>query len=429
MVAAKPNSMWNSSRYIVVMSLAAAIALVRGFFVAGILDLPSFGLYATVLAAGMFSSTLLSFGEIERTIKSFPRLWIVEHHRASMLEQVDKSLLIMVRRAGAVFVVLAAGTFSDAMQSSARSGILVVLIALGAALSSLYASAIRATGDIDLLARNSLLRAVIVIAFGLSGAYFFNWQGALLGEVMAAILGAAITRHSAVRKAQSFVGTRRTFADDATAPSFDGGRWLFAAGLLVSAPVYLDRAFVASAYGAAMVGTFGFLMLFVTGANTLTGIVAQKVGPQLVKMEYQAGSVEAQVKLASGWVGFICVICVAGMAALALAFNYWPAQYFYQKFNLHWEMIAAATLLCVLQVGVLLEFILISRNHERAVFFAACWYFSAILVVVLLRTLLGLSLVHLIWLLVFARLIHIAAQILFIGRIWHTGKRQLEPVK
>ena len=92
--------MWVNGRYLVIMSAAAMLALIRGFVVAGILDVASFGLYAAILATGMFSSAFVSFGEIERTIKRFPRLWLVEHHRYSVIDQADKSAFVMLFRAG-----------------------------------------------------------------------------------------------------------------------------------------------------------------------------------------------------------------------------------------------------------------------------------------------------------------------------------------
>lgn len=422
--------MWASSRYILIMSFAAMIALARGFIVAGVLDVPSFGLYATIVAVGMFSSALVSFGEIERTIKTFPRLWVVERHRRSVVDRTDESARVMILRAGGLLIVLLTCTFLDVMRSFAQMGVFVVLIALNAALASLYASAIRATGDVELLAGNTLFRAIIVIVFGLSGAYFFGWQGAVLGEVLATIVGILITRYSVVEKTISCAKNNGYIREnDGVDPPFDSGLWLFFAALLASVPVYLDRAFVASVFGTAMVGTFGFLMLFVTGANTFTGIIAQKVGPQLIKIEYLGESINAQLKFAGRWLALIFTICFAGMMGVTLLFVFGPAKYFFEKFHLDLNLIAAAGVMCTLQVGVILDFIMISRNQERAIFFAACLYLAASGVVVLLVLWLKLSLVDFIWLLVLAKIFHIAAQVGFIGRIWHAHKRQLEGVK
>lgn len=414
--------MWASSRYIGVMSFAAMLALLRGFAIAGILDIASFGLYATILATGMFLSALVSFGEIERTIKSFPRLWMVEGLRRTVVDQADKSARVMVLRSTGVVLLLVACGFFDALKYFSEMAVFAVLIALNVALSSLYASAIRATGEIELLARNTLIRAVLVILFGLSGAYLFGWKGAIIGEVAATMVGALITRYSVVQKAP----TQRhhdslgesSHNDVVEGLLVDRGLWLFWAGLLASAPVYLDRAFVASVLGAEVVGTFGFLMLFVTGANALTGIISQKIGPQLIKMQHLGDSLGEQIRFAVRWLLVIWVMCVTGIGVASLSLFFEPAQYFFAKFALNSGLIFATAAMSLLQVGVVLEFLLISRNQERAIFFTACGYLLSAGMAAFFVFLMGWPLLSLLWGLVIAKGIHVAVQAGLIGALW-----------
>ena len=93
--------MWASGSYLIIMFAAAMLALIRGFVVAGILDVASFGLYATILATGMFLSASVSFGEIDRTINSFPRIWMVARLRRSVIDQAESSAFVMLFRVGA----------------------------------------------------------------------------------------------------------------------------------------------------------------------------------------------------------------------------------------------------------------------------------------------------------------------------------------
>ncbi len=418
--------MWASSKYIAIMSLAAILALIRGFAVAGILDVASFGLYATVLAAGMFLSALVSFGEIERTVKSFPRLWMVETLRRSVVERADKSAVRMIIRSVAVLLLLLACSVFDVLKYFSEIAIFTVLIALNVALSSLYASAIRATGEIAVLARNTLIRALIVISFGLSGAYLLGWKGAIIGEVAAALLGALITRYSVVQKSpRSKIGG--SFSESSGKKvsenlSIDNGFWLFWAGLLASAPVYLDRAFVASVLGSEVVGTFGFLMLFVTGANAFTGIVIQKVGPQLIKMQHGGDSLGLQIRFAMQWLVLIWVMCVTGMALVSSSLLFPPTLYFVEKFDLNINLVHATAVLGLLQVGVVLEYILISRNQERAIFFTACGYLACAGIAALFVFLANSPLSDFLWLLVVAKGLHVAAQAGFIGGLWYKNE-------
>lgn len=416
--------------YFSIMAIAALIALIRGFLVAGMLDVPSFGSYATIVAAGMFTSAIISFGEIEQTLKTYPRLWLTESDRRYVIKHSDKSSKRIIRRVGIVLILMLPCLFVDAISLFVQMGIFVVLVALSAAMASLYTSAIRATGEVELLARNTLLRAVIVIILGLLGAFFFNWQGAIFGEVSGALLGALITRHSIIQQINR-CNKDKKFLDqnDNTKIYTSGGLWLFFASLLTLAPVYLDRAYVASVFGATTVGTFGFLMLFVTGANTFTGIIAQKVGPQIVKMEHVGESITAQIKYAFSWLKLIWLVCITGMVCVALLLVLGPAQYFFEKFHLDLNLIAATSALCILQIGVIADFILISRNQERAIFFAACCYLTITVFVVIIVLWLKLSLADFIWLLVLSKFLHIAAQTWFIGSIWFEHKTPCKEVK
>jgi len=410
---------WASGKYITTMLFAAMIALIRGFVVAGILDVASFGLYATVLATGMFLSTLVSFGEVERTVKSFPRLWMVETLRRSVVERADRSAMRMLIRSVAVLLLLLVCSLIDVLNYFSEMAMLAVLIALNAALSSLYASAIRATGEVSLLARNTFIRAVIVILFGLSGAYLFGWKGAIVGEVAAAFLGALITRYSVVQQSPR-VKVHASFAESLANKAsenllIDNGFWLFWAGLLASAPIYLDRAFVASALGSEMVGTFGFLMLFVTSANAFTGIIIQKIGPQLIKMQHAGDALGLQVRFAIRWLFLIWGVYVMGMVLASLLLFFKPALYFVDKFALNIDLMGATAALSLLQVGVVLEYILISRNQERAIFLTACGYLICAGVVAFFVFLANAPLSDLLWLLVVAKGIHVAAQVGLIG--------------
>lgn len=102
-----------------------------------------------------------------------------------------------------------------------------------------------------------------------------------------------------------------------------------------------------------------------------------------------------------------------------------PGQYFYKKFHLDLNLIFASAVMCVLQMGVILDFILISRNQERAVFVAACWYILVFGAAVWFVLWLKLSLVDFIWLLVVAKLFHIAAQMGYIASMWRAQKTSL----
>jgi hypothetical protein len=307
----------------------------------------------------------------------------------------------------------------------AKLGLLVVLVALNSATASLYTSAIRATGKTNILAKNTLSRTLIVLAFGLLGAVYFSWQGAILGEAIGYQLGSLVTRLSLIRQAKLEVrNTNNVEITEKAMPIKDGKLWLFFGALFVSIPAFLDRAFISWVYGTSTVGTLGFLMLFVTAASTLTGIIAQKVGPQLVKMQHTGGRIDVQLKYGSRWLLLIWTVLIVGLTVVSLALIYSPARYFFYKFHLDWSMLVATSVLCMLQVSVIADFIIISRNQEKAIFFAACCYLLVIGGVAAVVYWLRPPLTDFIWLLVLCKGVHFIVQSGVIGKLWHCENKQ-----
>jgi hypothetical protein len=420
----KARKIWDISLYISVMTLASGFSLARGFFVAGLLDLSSFGLYATIVAMGMFFASLVSFGEIERTIKAFPRLWI-ECRYNEVIKRTDRSVKKLFGRVLLLTSLLLVCILLDRLAYESEIGLLVIFVALNSATASLYASAIRATGGVDILARNALFRSVIVLTFGLLGAFYFSWKGAILGEAFGYQLGSLVTRFSLKRKIKLEARNTDNFERSKQAMlAPDGKLWLFFGALFLAVPTFLDRAFVSLVYDKPTVGTLGFLMLFVTAASTLTGIIAQQAGPQLVKMQHIGERISFQLRYGSRWLLLIWTVLVIGMTITLLVLIYGPARYFFDKFHLDLSLLAATAALCMLQVSVIADFIIISRNKEQAVFFSACCY---LLVIGCMAAVVYWSkppLADFIWLLAFCKGIHVVAQSGVICKLWYRENRQ-----
>ena len=87
------------------MSIAATIALLRSFFVAGLLHVNAFGLYVTVISAGMFFSVLISFGTVEGTIKSFARQWLIIESRHATISQADTIGMHIAYRCASLLII------------------------------------------------------------------------------------------------------------------------------------------------------------------------------------------------------------------------------------------------------------------------------------------------------------------------------------
>jgi len=402
------------NRYILIMLIASTISLLRGFVVAGILNLSSFGSYATIIGIGIFSSLLLSSGKTERTYKMFPRYWSENNH-SKIIGQADKTAKLIVIRASIIFMLLLVSFFVQEFRFFSISGLFVLFISLGTTLASLYVSAIRSTSRVTILARNTLIRALLVAVLSIFGSYAYQWQGAIIGEIFGTLLGIILTRFSVIKliRAEN-PPTETKIKTSQTLKELNGGQWIFLTLLIISAFAYLDRFFVASVFGSEFVGTFGFLMLFVLASNTFTGIIIQKSGPHLIKMAHLGKSKKAQIKYFLFWLSFILITILVFLIVSIIALSIGPAQNYYLKFNLNIHLLIATSLLALLQFSAFIDYLLMSKDKERLMFYAASIYAAITLIIATLAlTFFSFTLSSLIFSLTLSKLFHIGIQTRF----------------
>lgn len=413
----------RSGIFFATMALASAISLLRGFVVAGVLDPAAFGTYVVIVAAGTFGSNLLSFGRVEATWKEFPRLWIAGE-RQQVRERADAVMRMLAARAlyACIAIIVMSRIFDNVdLGMSAVAG---VAVALGVACTSVYASVLRASYDLGRLGQAALYRAGLALLLAAIGAGIASSVGALIGEVLAAAAGVVVSRRllsAAMAHASDAAIENLPRATERDGPA--GGRWLAAAFLVGAVPFYLDRLFVASSFSPQEAGTYGFLMLFASGAAAAVGVITQKLGPQLLREERAGATVPAQLRLVLRWAGAFCVACVIGMSLTSWLLLAGPAQILGGRYALSTELIAVISLLCCVQVTVMFDWILISRDREHQVFLVAAVFLAAACSAALATLLLGLELLVFIVLMLGAKVISLAVQLILLAS---SGGRRVE---
>lgn len=399
--------------FLALMALASAISLLRGFVVAGLLDAGSFGVYATVFAAGTFSSLLVSGGRVELTQKTYPRLWSDGQH-AALLDSADRCARVLVLRAALLASLLGAVVLIAGHSDLFAPALAVAIVSWSTASLSLYASAQRASRELRSVGMVTMQRSLAAVVLGCVGAWIASWPGAIAGEVVGTFVGVVLSRRWVVRLSRPGSGSALEPPPTTAAP---GSGWLFAAALSGAVPFYLDRLFVANRWGAEAVGRYGFLMLFVTGASVVTSIVVQKVGPQLVHMSHTGATLRAQAALATRWIGACLALYLAGMALAGFLLLKLDVGGFAAKFALDVSLMAIASVLCCLQLGLIIDWLLISHDRERDIYIATNVYLAAAVVAAVLATWLEWSIVELLAALAFAKLCHVLALVGFSARL------------
>lgn len=398
------------------MAVASAITLVRGFVVAALLDPAAFGPYVAIVAAGTFASNILSFGLVEATWKSFPRLWI-EGHAEAIRPRADAIARKLAVRALLPIGMCAVAGVSVLAPLIAWQGVLVVVVALGAAAVSVYTSGLRAVRDLSHLGTATLARAIASLLLATAGAWVASWHGAVAGEILGVLVGTAVSRWL-LKSAIVRSGTEPCEASSpASGEDLHGGKWLAMAFIIGAVPLYLDRTFASVVLSPNEAGTYGFLMLFAVGAAAAIGIISQKVGPQIVHDERSGATVLAQAFVLLRWVGLFWAASLLGMALMSWVLLEGPASGLGERYALDAGLMFVVLLLCCAQVTAMFDWILISRDRERQVFAAATIYLVAALMAAGFTIMYQLDVFGFVVAMSLAKLAHLGTQLAMIGRL------------
>lgn len=403
------------------MAASSALALLRGFILAAILTPDGFGRYAMLFAIGTFSASLLSFGMIERSLKRFPRLFVDGHFRQALTEADKIGKNLAVRAA-----VVAAAAIPVLIVFGEAGWIASTLLAAGVAFSvgwqSAYISLQRAEGDLTKIGVASISRTTVALAMGACGALIFGWQGSLLGEICGGLLGGIISRYFTLKKFRDIPEAHRPDVGTPAVITEQRELWTFAGFLGAAVPLYLDRSLVASLFGHNVTGTYAVLMLFVMGCYTATGIVSQKIGPQLIRMERGGAAKSSQLRLLSQWSVAISAIALAGMTFVGWVLIDGPLDFYSVRYGITWPAIASAAILAALQVTHLFEWFLLAHDKEANLFAATMVLLFALSLAVAYSASHSVGLVEFIWLFALAK----ALQLLTLGSFVVVAARTTE---
>lgn len=378
---------------------ASVLTFLRMTVVAVLLPIGDFGLYATVIATGAFLAGPLSFGIIEGTIKSFPRL-VAQDLNERMLADARSIWRIAAMRA----LVLAAPLLGVGLLADVSFLLLAgmgVLAAFGNAATSLVASMQRAAGSPGTLAGGTLFRAALTFAM-VSLAAFSQDAMVVIGVEIASILIASVfSDWYFFRRFSSNTCGGPPAAADLTASGFR----TFICFTMISVPFYLDRLFVTSSMGVLEGGQYGVLALLLMGASLIVNTIAQRAGPHAIK-QVQSGETWMAITSISGWIvlsSALWLVAIASFAAV-VASDMLPE-------NLERYAIGGSMLLPLALAGVflntgLLEFLVIAMDREVDWLFAAGLFLGVILAGAVFIWTFSFCLVDFMWLLVVARAIY-----------------------
>lgn len=392
--------------FIGVMLGAAGLSLLRVLLVATGLPKLDFGTYAAIVATGAFLGSVISFGAVEGTVKTFPRL-VANGQLDEVRHRAHGLLRVLVLRA------LAAGGPIFLLGLILSSQILMIagvafLFALSASYTSLVASMQRAVGDSRRLAAGTVFRAVTSFVAVAVTAQVAGLAATIIAEALAAIVGCYLSERLYLRGAstQRLAPLMGAEAEVAASPMKGDGVRVFLAYTAVSVPYYLDRIYVAGTLGANAAAEYALLALFLMAASLLVNAVAQRVGPDAIKLVMKPDGAAQARRYVLGWCGITTVIWIAALSGTALFLHHGWVPASLAKYEIEPAMLLPLGVLGVLFNSALIEFLIIALDRERSLLGAALSYMGGVVLVALAVAALKWDLYSLIWLLAGARLLY-----------------------
>ena len=285
-----------------------------------------------------------------------------------------------------------------------RFGLAALVLGFTGALNAVVASMQRATGNIRALASGTLLRSGLAFAAVSAASLSGNIAIVIIAEIVGFFAAAIVSEWLFFRRRA--VPTEQPCRP--YLPSGNEGRLIFFSYLMVSAPFYLDRSYVAVTMGLDAGARYAVLSLALMAALTLIGTVAQRAGPDAIRQIY-AGKRTSAIKRTIAWIALNTSMWLVGIAAFAAVLWFGWLPHAFARYAIELRMLPPLAMIGILLNTVLLEFVIIGLDRERH--FAACaaLFATSMLVVGVWGWLVQPGLVTFMWALAGARGIYFAA--------------------
>ena len=381
--------------FMILMAFGAVLSLARGFGAAVILPAAEFGLYALLVAVAAFVSSIAGFGKIEETRKLFPRM-AVDGHGADIAPMADRLALLVGLRLTLIATPLCfAGTFllSHAWAAAIFATFLLIF---GVAWSTILASALRASSNLNVMGLSAAARAIITIVLALAGSYEFGFAGGVSGEAAGALIGSIIMRHFLKKKV--FSNAHRSDALRVAEKAFSmTGILFFIGALATAAPIYLGRVLVGIGYSDEILGLYSFLGLLTSTVLTILGTFDQIIGPKFVKSERNNESIISRFQYFKKMI-FINILIIFLTCALFFSIIFIDEfSYFKDKYKISGNVILPLILYCIFQVTSTVDWFLQAHDREASVAIAAVVQMVIFLVFCIVVITFGMPLVWVFW--------------------------------
>ncbi|MGV6838563.1 MAG: hypothetical protein ACWA40_00050 [Planktomarina sp.] len=376
-------------RFLALMLFGSGLGFLKIIGLAVVLEAADFGNYITAISSAALASLLISFGKVEATTKEFPRYWENQTYGTAWKRSFGIARILLLRCGGLGLSLLGASFFVPVLPTWPVLCIWVGLV-LCTNLITLVTSLIRGIGDIKLIQNFTLMRGGVIFCAVMPMVFVANWQIILLTELGATALVVAIGFWGAWRTSGPQRGTKAVTQNSPSTTHKDG-RTLFFANSLSGTITLGDKSFINAAMGTAMAGAYGTVGLATQMGQLLTGLMSQKVGPDIIKSIHTDQGLPHAMRLMRLPIALVITAALLLAAITFGAKSFIPVvEAFFAARSITNTAITLGAVAMVLQLYLLIEFVVLAYDKETSLMrssacaaalcylcMTAAWQFSA----------------------------------------------------
>lgn len=418
--------------YLFLMLIASGFVFLKVVLAASLLGQATFGLYTSVLGISGLLSLVISFGQIEATEKLYPRLWASNQSQKMWIDAKQTTLKLSIRF---LFCVIAYIGVTKALNIESEYTDLGTVFAIAlftwfVFLQRLVSAIFRAIGSVKLLQKFALTRGVIPLVMVLSVVYLDDWKVIIIVEMIAAGLVLAAGVFMVIGKTPDSDKISSDLKNKVENRQGKSARKLYYANLLSASISLGDRATIIYLLGAIAGGAYGIVALIVQSGALITGILSQKIGPDIIRSVLRSDDGRNTVR----YLIFPTVILIVTGIALSLILiagaNFIPQlNDFLNVRGIDTGMILLAGASIIVQIYLIVEFLLIANDSETSVLFASSLALVTCIIGFGLSYYFKMSLHYYILSILVARTLQLAFLLSRASKYFLKGKNKLRPVE
>lgn len=392
--------------YLVALAAVSALSMLRILAAAGGLSQAAFAEYAAIVALGSFLGGMLSFGKIEGTIKSFPRL-ATEGQVYQIRREVRSVLYVLALRSILLSLPLLASGYFFALPS---------LLTLGAGFGygfgvgcfAILASVQRAFAQPMLLLAGTAFRTLSAFVVVVAMVFFTDatlWQ-LVAAECLTMVFVSILSEALIFRFTPTDAKTVEERSGD-TQSSGNSGLLIFLAFSLIAVPVYLDRFFVNQLFTTTDAAQYAVLAVFLLASSLLVNTLCQRIGPDIVKMAMHSDSHSAIMKYMLSWSGVAILIWGLFLTLVGVLFHFEFLPNGLKRYDISPAHLAPIFLLGAASISSIFEFYMMALDREKNWLSIVMLYLGSIVIVMAMTIIYSPTLTIFMWLLAASRLLYL----------------------